>query len=79
MFVLDLHMQYTVGLNLYTNMVQERIFYYVHIGTNVYGLLFDASKAFDQVDYCKLDRGFVQCISRLLLNMYTNQKLKLDL
>ncbi len=34
------------------------------------------SKAFDQVNYCKLcDRGFCPMHSRLLLYMYTNQKL----
>ncbi len=37
--------------------------YYVHNGTNVYGLLLNASNAFDRVNYCKLfrlllDRGF---------------------
>ncbi len=54
--------------------------YYVHNGTNVYGLLLDASKAFDRVNYCKsfrllFDRGFCPMYSRLLLNMYTNTKL----
>ncbi len=61
-------------------MVQETVSYYVHNGTNVYGLLLDASKAFDQVNYCKLfrlllDRDFCPMYSRLLLNMYTNNKL----
>ncbi len=62
-------------------MVQETIYYYVHDGTNVHGLLLDASKAFDRVNYCKLfhiliNRGFCPMYSRLLLNMYTNQKLR---
>ncbi len=52
----------------------------MHNGTNVYGLLLYASKAFDMVNYCKLfrlllDRGFCPMYSRLLLNMCTNQKL----
>ncbi len=54
--------------------------YYVHNGINVYGLLLDASNAFDRVNYCTLfrvllDRGFCFMYIRLLLNMYTNQKL----
>ncbi len=39
--------------SLCTSMVQETVSYYVHNGTNVYGLLLDASKAFDRVNYCK--------------------------
>ncbi len=62
-------------------MLQETISYYVHNGANVYGLLLDANKAFDQVNYCKLfhiliDRGFCPMYSRLLLIMYSNQKLR---
>ena len=50
-------------------------------GSNVYGLLLDASKAFDRLNYCKLfrtlmNRGVCPMYSRLLLNMYTNQKLR---
>ncbi len=37
-------------------MVQETISYYVNNGSNVYGLMLDASKAFDRVNYCKLFR-----------------------
>ncbi len=60
--------------------MHETVSYYVYNGTNVYGLLLDASKAFDRVNYCKLfrlllDRGFCRMYSRLLLNMYTNKKL----
>ncbi len=67
--------------SLYISMVEETISYYVHNGTNVYGLLLDASKAFDQVNYCKcfrilINRRFCPIYSRLLLNMYTNQKLR---
>ncbi len=36
--------------SLFISMVQETISYYVHNGPNVYGLMLDASKAFD----CKL-------------------------
>ncbi len=57
---------------------------YVHTGTNVYGLLLDASKAFDRVTYCRLfrlllDRGFCPMYIRLLLNMYTNKRLHVTL
>lgn len=66
---------------LCTSMAQETVSYFVHNGTNVYGMLLDASKAFDRVNYCKLfrlllDRGFCPMYSRLLINMYTNQKLR---
>ncbi len=40
--------------SLCTAMVQETISYYVHNASNVYGLMLDASKAFDHVNYCKL-------------------------
>ncbi len=65
--------------SLSTSMVQQIVSYYVHNGTNVYGLLLDTYKAFHRVNYCKLfrlllDRGFCPMYSRLLLNMYTNQK-----
>ncbi len=61
-------------------MVQETMSYYVYNGTNVYGLLLDASKAFDRVNYCKLfrlllDRDFCPMYSGLLFNMCTNPKL----
>ncbi len=42
------------SISLCTAMVQETISYYVHNGSNVYGLMLDASKAFDHVNYCKL-------------------------
>ncbi len=35
--------------SLCTSMVQEAISYYVHNGSNFYGLMLDASKAFDRV------------------------------
>ncbi|MBL0687060.1 MAG: hypothetical protein JJV94_04450 [Sulfurospirillum sp.] len=51
----DLQFSFKQGssTSLCISMVQETISYYVHNGTNVYGLLLDASKAFDQVNYCK--------------------------
>ena len=48
---------------------------------NVHALLLDASKAFDRVNYIKLfrkliNRGMCPLTVRLLLNMYTKQKLQ---
>ncbi len=78
----DLQFSFKTGssTSLSTSMVQETMSYYVHNGTNGYGLLLEASKAFNRVNYYKLfrlllDRGFCPMYSRLLLNMYTNQKL----
>ncbi len=67
---------------LCTGMVQETISYYVNNESNVYGLLLDARKAFDRVNYCKLfktllDRNICPLYCRLLLNMYINQKLRI--
>ncbi len=42
--------------SLCTAMVQETISHYVHNGSNIYGLMLDASKTFDHVNYCKLFR-----------------------
>ena len=55
--------------------------YYKSDGGYVYTLLLDASKAFDRVDYIKmfdklLARGMCPLTVRLLLNMYTKQKLQ---
>ncbi len=41
---------------LCTGMVQETISYYVNTESNMYGLLFHASKTFDCVNCCKLFR-----------------------
>ena len=62
-------------------MVLETIAYYKSKGSNVDVLLLDASKAFDRVDYIKLfgklgEKGMCPLTMRLLLNMYTNQKLQ---
>ena len=62
-------------------MVLETIAYYKSKGSNVHVLLLDASKAFDRVDYVKLfekltNKGMCPLTIRLLLNMYTHQKLQ---
>ena len=59
----------------------ETIEHYKSNGGHVHTLLLDASKAFDRVDYIKmfdklLDRGMCPLTVRLLLNMYTKQKLQ---
>ncbi len=59
---------------LCTGMVQETISYYANNESNVYGLLLDASKAFDCVYYCKLfrtllDRKVCLFYYRLFINM----------
>ena len=64
-----------------TTMIRETISYFVNKGSNVYGLVLDATKAFDRINYCKLfrillERNVNPLICRLLLNMYTNQKLR---
>ena len=78
----DLQFGYKSGSSttVCTSMVVETVSYYVSNGSNVYGLLLDASKAFDRVSYCKLfrlliDRGVCPVYCRFLLNMYLNQKL----
>ncbi len=67
--------------SLCTSMVQETISYYISNGSNVYGLMLDASKAFDHVNYCRLfrillEKNICPLYCRLLLNMYVNQKLR---
>ena len=62
-------------------MVLETIAYYKSKGSSVHVLLLDASKAFDRVDYIKLfeklsSKGMCPLTIRLLLNMYTKQKLQ---
>ena len=61
--------------------VVETIEYYKSSGSNVHVLLLDASKAFDRVNYIKLfekmlKKGMCPLTVRLLLNMYTEQKLQ---
>ena len=62
-------------------MVLETIEYYKSNGSNVHVMLLDASKAFDRVNYIKLfekllRKGMCPLTVRLLLNMYTKQKLQ---
>ena len=64
-----------------TFMALETIERYRNSGSDVHVMLLDASKAFDRVDYIKLfdkllDRGMCPITVRLLLNMYTKQKLQ---
>ncbi|CAL4144648.1 unnamed protein product, partial [Meganyctiphanes norvegica] len=64
-----------------TFMVLETIEYYKSRGSNVHVVLLDASKAFDRVNYIKLfdkllSKGMCPLTVRLLLNMYTKQKLQ---
>ncbi len=49
----DLQFSFKTGSStgLCTSIVQETVSYYVHNGTNVYGLLLDTSKAFDMANY----------------------------
>ena len=59
----------------------ETIERYNNNGSEVHVVLLDASKAFDRVDYIKLfnkllNRGICPRTVRLLLNMYTKQKLQ---
>ena len=79
----DLQFGFKTGLSttLCTSMIQETVSYFNHEGSNVYGLLLDASKAFDRVKFTKLfkiliQRGMCPMFCRLLLNMYVNQKLR---
>ena len=64
-----------------TFMVLETIEYYKRNGSNVHVVLLDASKAFDRVNYIKLfekllNKGMCPLTVRLILNMYTKQKLQ---
>ena len=81
----DLQFGFKDGLSttMCTFMVKETISYYVNNGSNVHVLLLDASKAFDRVNYCMLfqkliDKGMCPLVVRLLLHMYTNQKLQVS-
>ena len=70
-----------VSTTMCTSILRETVSHYTTKGTNVYGLMLDATKAFDRVNYCKLFkilllRDVNPLICRLLLNMYTNQALR---
>ena len=65
---------------VYVPLWYRKLSYYVHKGSNVYGLMLDASKAFYRLNYCKLfdilmKRGVCPTICRLLLYMYTDQSI----
>ena len=70
-----------VSTTMCTSILRETVSYYTTKGTSVYGLMLDATKAFDRVNYCKLFkillfRDVNPLICRFLLNMYTNQALR---
>ena len=46
--------------NACTFMVKETIQYYLQNGSNVYGTVLDATKAFDRIDFCKLFREMIK-------------------
>ena len=46
--------------NACTFMVKETIQYYLQNGSNVYGTVLDATKAFDRNDFCKLFREMIK-------------------
>ena len=59
-------------------MVKETVQYYLNGGSIVYGMLLDASKAFDRVHFIKLfrillSRGLCPVIRRLIATLYTCQ------
>jgi len=61
--------------------VEEIIEFYNSNGSPVFLVALDASRAFDRVEYCKLfqlliDRNMCPMLLRLLLYMYTHQKLR---
>ena len=79
----DLQFSFKKGVSTTTcsTMVRETILYFVNKGSTVYSVMLDATKAFDRINYVKLfrillDRNINPLICRLLLNMYTNQKLR---
>jgi hypothetical protein len=64
-----------------TFVMDEIIDYYTRHGSSVYLIMLDASRAFERVQYIKLftlliSRGMCPMYSRLLVNMYTNQCLR---
>ena len=61
--------------------LQEVIDLYKRNDSSLYLILLDASQAFDRVQYCKLfdimlKRNVCSCTVRLLINMYTTQRLR---
>lgn len=69
------------GTSMCTLVVKEIIKYYIHRQTDVFSCFVDASKAFDKVRHDKLfamliRRGVSVPDIRLILNMYTRQKVR---
>ena len=61
-------------------MVKENIQYYLKNGSNVYGTVLDATKAFDRIDFCNLFREMIKreippLVIRLIINMYEKQSM----
>ena len=61
--------------------MEEVIEFYYSNGSPVFLVALDASRAFDKVEYCKLfqlliDRNMSTVFLRLVLYMYTHQKLR---
>ena len=61
-----------------TFVIKEPVQYYLNGGSIVYGMLLDASKAFDRIQFIKLfrlllSRGLCPVICRLIATLYTNQ------
>ena len=61
-----------------TFVVKETVQFYLNGGSIVYGMLLDASKAFERVQFIKLfrlllSRGLCPVICRLIATLYTNQ------
>ena len=75
----SIHRQATMT-NACTFMVKETIQYYLQNGNNVYGTVFDATKAFDRIDFCKLFREMIirkipPLVIRLYMEMYEKQSM----
>jgi hypothetical protein len=64
-----------------TMIVKEAISLYTSSNSTVHCVFLDSSKAFDRVEYCKLfkllmDRHVPAHVTRILLNMYTGQQVR---
>ncbi len=73
------HLQQGSLASIHTSLVHETFYYYMHKGSNVYGLILDASKAFNHVNYGKpfrtiVDKNVGPLYYRLLLNMCLKEK-----
>jgi hypothetical protein len=65
---------------LATSVLLQTVDYYIDNGGLVYGMALDATKAFDRVEYCRLfalllERGMNPLYIRLIVEMYTSQKM----